>query len=57
MGMAAVNEWLPRESLVASGFALVATTVVGGTIYVGAMRYLNAPELTRLIALVKSPRG
>jgi hypothetical protein len=55
--MAAVNEWLPRESLVASGLALVAATVVGGAIYVGAMRYLNAPELTRLIALVKSPRG
>ena len=57
LGMAAVNEWLPRESLIASGFALVATTVVGGAIYVGAMRYLNAPELTRLIALVRSPRG
>jgi putative peptidoglycan lipid II flippase len=57
MGMAAMNEWLPQESMVASALALVAMTVAGGVIYVGAMRYLNAPELARLISLVKRSRG
>jgi putative peptidoglycan lipid II flippase len=57
MAMAGVNEWLPRESMVSSALVLVATTVVGGVVYMGTMHYLNAPELTRLISLVKRSRG
>jgi putative peptidoglycan lipid II flippase len=56
MAMAGVNEWLPRESLISSALALAATTVVGGVIYAGVMHYLDAPELARLIALVKRSR-
>jgi putative peptidoglycan lipid II flippase len=57
MGMAAINGWLPQDSMVASALVLAATALVGGVIYAGAMHYLKAPELARLISLVKRSRG